>query len=459
MCFGEATALGVVSKEGSKPKVSFSFPDKPFCSEVWFHQQHLVASVSVLGGSYGENEHTYHVPYLPELNEYYARNLHFEYDKLRVEPTRIGIIIDAADHDSFLYSLPVTDLVEKIFELAGYKGKLSNAGLITRQLITRIGGVQGGRVFKIPGVRRLLKTHGPNASITKKAALQSIGSKDPERPDVKFSDHENLFIEPRNHREKLTPAAVFGFLVEKGLFRVGADLCCPSCRLNSWVSLDSLKHIVKCELCGHEYNATRMFAVSNQWHYRRSGVLGVEKNTQGAVPVVLTLQQLDTNLHGGFRESFFCPSMEVVSSASSEEDKCEVDFIWIISRGFSRKTVVILGECKDQGPIEKEDVDNLLKIADSLPRKRFKTFIMLSQISPFTEAEIELAKTINTDYRHRAILISAKQLEPYFMRARRTHSAKRELSWSTPEDMANSTVELYFREAEAEAASSEGGEN
>jgi hypothetical protein len=60
---------------------------------------------------------------LPELNEFYARTMHFEYDKLRIEPERIGIIIDAADHDSFLYALPISEFVKRIFDMTGYEAK------------------------------------------------------------------------------------------------------------------------------------------------------------------------------------------------------------------------------------------------------------------------------------------------------------------------------------------------
>ena len=54
----------------------------------------------------------------------------------------------AADHDSFLYALPVAALIERLFEMAGLRAKLSGGGLITRQLIARLGGVNGARVFK-----------------------------------------------------------------------------------------------------------------------------------------------------------------------------------------------------------------------------------------------------------------------------------------------------------------------
>ena len=156
--FDQVSTLGVIGRERGKPKVSFSLNDKPFCSDTWFHTQHLVASISLLGGLYGDEQRTFSPPFIPELNEFYARSMHFEYDKLRIESERVGLIIDATDTDAFLYALPVADLVERIFDMAGFVAKPSSAGLTARQLIARVGGLQGGRVFKIPGVRRLIKT-------------------------------------------------------------------------------------------------------------------------------------------------------------------------------------------------------------------------------------------------------------------------------------------------------------
>lgn len=158
MMLGEASSLGVFGHEQGKPKVSFALNAKPFCADTWLYTQHLVASVTLYGG---DNEHTFHPPYAPEWNEFFARRMHFEYNRLRIEPERIGIIIGATDHDTFLYGLPVPALVEQLFESVGLRAKLSSGGLIARQLISQLGGLQGARVFKIPDVRRLLKTYGP----------------------------------------------------------------------------------------------------------------------------------------------------------------------------------------------------------------------------------------------------------------------------------------------------------
>lgn len=450
MHLGQTSVLGVVGRESGTPRVSFALSDKPFCGDVQFCVQHLVASISFIGGLYGDEHHTLEPPYLPELNEFYARTMHSHPNKLRIEPGRVGLVIDAADHDSFLYALPVGEMMERLFAMAGYKVKLSFGGLTVRQLIACLGGLQGARVLKIPGVRRLLRTHGPTAKFTKKEALELIGSRDPDNPDAKFSDYKDLYIEQRARGTKLEPDAVFAYLVENGLFRIGVWLACPNCQMPSWTALDALKQRVVCELCGHEHDATRQLVKSERWHYRRSGVLGAEKNAQGAVPVALTLQQLEANLYEILHRAVYSPSLNLEPTEGVNLPKCEVDFVWVIPRPYPRKTAIILGECKDQGPIKlnkfEEDVEKLRRAADALPRRRFKTFVLLSKLAPFTPEEIERAKTLNDTYRWRAILLTARELEPYFIyECTKAEFAIKEHA-STPEDLAEATFEMYFKE-------------
>ena len=73
-----------------------------------------------------------------------------------------------------------------------------------------------------------------------------------------------------------------------------------------------------------------------------------------------------------------------------------------------------MGECIDRGPIDREDftkdIENLRRVADALPRKCFKTFALLTKLSPFTPEEIKLALTLQDEYRQRAILLTAREI-------------------------------------------------
>lgn len=440
MILGEATSLGVFGREQEKPKVSFTLTDKPFCSDKWFFTQHLVASVTVAGA---DARHTFHPPHVPEWNEFYARAMHFHYDKFRIEPERNGVVIDVADHDTFLFGLPNGALVEQLFHAAGFKAKLSGGGLIARQMVAKLGGLNGARAFKIPGVRRLLRTYGPRDVFTKRSAIQLIGARDPDNPAASFDDHKQLYIEPRPHGTDLTPREVFTYLVDKDLFRIGAELRCPICNLSNWVALDELSQRNTCELCGAPFDATRQL-VDGQLQYRRSGLLGLERNSQGAVPVLMVLQQLDINLNGVSTDAVFAPSYDIVPSGGG--DPFEVDLVIIMpSRGLRERADVILGECKDQGGvIDKTDIDNLRHAADALPQSRFATYILLAKLAPFTATEIELAKSLNGPYQRRVIMLTARELEPYHLLERTSKELGISSHGGSPEELANVTAQIYF---------------
>lgn len=454
MILGETAQLGVLVAETGKQKLSFALSDKPFCGDIWFHSQHLVASLSFIGGLYGDDLHTLKPPYIPELNEFYARTMHFEYDKFRVEPGRIGLVIDAADTDAFVYALSVPDLFEQIFRLAGYSVRPSLGGLITRQLIAQMGGLRGSAVFKIPGVRRLLKTFGPTDAFTANAALQLIGSRDLENPGANFKDFADLYIEPRPHGTSLKAKDVFTYLVEKGLFRMGSQLTCPHCRMTNWVALDVLRQRVTCEMCGREFDATRQL-VGSETHYRRSGVLGSEKNAQGAVPVTLTLQQLEANLSDILQGNIYTTSLELEPTNNAALPKCEVDFVWLVTGRYPEPTTIILGECKDRGrkpnevgggTIDTTDVNNLKAVADALPPMRFRSFVLLAKLCPFTQQEIDTANGINEPHRQRIILLTARELEPWRIYERTKTEFDIEAYAGSAEHLAQTTAAIYFRE-------------
>src|SRR5258708_27624179 len=72
MHFGQVSTLGVVGTDFGKPRISVALDNKPFSSDNWFHTQHLVASLSFIGGLFGDEPHPPVPPYLRGLNEVYG---------------------------------------------------------------------------------------------------------------------------------------------------------------------------------------------------------------------------------------------------------------------------------------------------------------------------------------------------------------------------------------------------
>jgi hypothetical protein len=240
---------------------------------------------------------------------------------------------------------------------------------------------------------------------------------------------------------------VFTYLVAKGLFRIGVELTCPACSLRAWIALDALKQRNPCDLCGSEYDATRQL-VNGEFHYRRTGVLGSERNVQGAIPVALVLQQLSINLSLRTHDCAYAPSYDLEPKDGTSLRKCEVDFVIVQPQPGRPRSSVVLGECKDEGDrINAKDVENLKQVADALPRDRFESFIALARLSPFTPEEVRLAKTLNGPYQMRTIMLTARELEPYHLYERTSEELGIDSHGGSLEELAKVSARIYFRTA------------
>ena len=443
----EASTIGVLGQSQEVPRVEFQFIEKPFCSDYYFYSQLLVASISFTGDIYGDDFYTLNPPYIPELNLEYSHEMHYEWNKLRIEQSAVGVVIHVTEKDAFIKAIGIGKVMENIFGLIGYKGILSQAGLIARQLIKQVGGLQGARVFKIPGVRRLINDKSALKSFSRSDALSLIGGKDPNNPKANFEDHYYLYVEAREPGTKLDAKDVFSYLVGNGIFRIGMDLKCPKCLLEDWHSIDSLKQYVTCNLCGYSFDSSRQL-VNADWHYRKSGLIGKEKHSLGAIPVTLVLQQLDTNLFGSSDNTLYTTSHNLIAKEGTTLDECEIDFIWMIKSYHPKRTQIILAECKANGWDNisnfKKDIDKLQQVASALPRNRFQPFILLSKLREFTQEEIDALSILPEDQLARIILLTDIELEPYHFYERRKEEYSFIANAGTPEDMVRATRAIFF---------------
>jgi hypothetical protein len=110
---------------------------------------------------------------------------------------------------------------------------------------------------------------------------------------------------------------------------------------------------------------------------------------------------------------------------------------------------VVLGECKDEGPIElaefSRDVENLRRVADSFPRDNFETYILLSKLAPFSPEEVEAARRLNEPRRApRVILLTPRELEPYHLTERLKAVLGKIEPIIDPQETAHLTHRIYF---------------
>lgn len=436
MGFEEQSVLGTVSENGQQA-VTFELPEKPFFNELELHSQKVVVSVHPLVTT---DNVIFRPPFCPKLNEYYGREAYFLYNAVRSEHHGLGIIVDISTKSLTLHALETRTLVKKIFETHGIAAKPSPAGLVGLRLIEQMGGVQGCRVFKIAGVRNLIKDFPPDRSFTRSAALMKIGQVDPQTGKPNFSKYERLFIEYREGTQA-KPEHAFQYLLKCGVFRPGLRLVCPHCELENWFHLDEARAVSKCEYCGRDFNVATQLR-DRDWAYRRSGLFGRDDNQGGGIPVALLLQQVHTALHDHI---FAFTTGTELEPIKANIQKCESDFVILAEALGEPRLQVAIGECKGQKTIETDDVTKLGRVADVLDAAGdCDVFVLFAKTSTFTPEEIERCKAIQGQYRRRVIMLSDRELEPYFIyEATRAQLQNRTYANSFA-DMANATHVLYF---------------
>jgi len=439
MYFSEKKIMAQISEADRGPIVTLQLADKPGFTERPYSGQHLVATLKPTLHYSPDDRFVFRVPNIPELNEYFGRKHHLHWNETRAEKEGLGIITSLNTDHITLWGMERFALAEKLFQQFGIAAELRKPGLVCEQLIRQMGGLQGCRVFKIGGVRKLIEKFDPTQSFERSAAMNLIRNADPTTGKWDFSAYENLYIERRD-TDRLKPEDVFTYLLKQGVFRVGIELECTSCQLEFWRGLDDLKTIAVCDYCGREFNVAPQLK-GEKWVYRPSGLFGRDDHQEGGVPVALTLQQLDTASHG--QTIFWLPAMNLKSITASIET-CETDFV-ILTQDYHGRVQLVIGECKMNQEITEDDVRHLSKVADAFPPSRFDVFIVFAKAGTgFTPEEIKRCRTVNSETCQRAILLSARELEPYFPYERAEKEFVMHGHSVSLEGMSQATHDIYF---------------
>jgi len=399
--FEPQNILASVDKSYNHYVVSVSLPEKKFIigKDRDTEGEHLVVSIDPIS-EFGYPEYTLKPPFLRQLNEFYSREIAFDPWKLRVEKDGIAEIIKVNDSSLSLYPISHQVLIQKIFELAGIKSEVSQAGLITKRIIEKLGGVDGGRVFKINGVRKLLQTLKTDDCITRGEGTKIIWDNE------EFKKYEKLYIE-RRESTKLTTDDVFDFLLKKDFLQPGLELICNHCRLSNWLPLREIDDTWTCKYCGDANKTSLYLKDRSDWKFRKSGLFTKNNNQEGAIPVILALLVFLRIFD--LSKFIYSPSLKLENGNRS----CEIDFC-ILQYQRGDKIQLGIGECKSEGGIiDQVDVDNLKVVREKINGLGIECYLVFSKTAKeFTKDEIKLFKQLQSD-NVPIILLTNKELEPY----------------------------------------------
>lgn len=361
--------------------------------------QHLAVTIESNLGFFDNRDYTLFTPGIPELSEFVGKHsLGSRWKSCRIHTYGTDIIQAAIDDVLIVKPIKKNEIVKQTLLAFGINSRESKPGLIANRLIKQMGGTSLCRIFKIAGVRELIREYGAEKSFTKAVAFSKIG------PHLNAYD----FFLPGKADEKLTSQSVFDHLVDQSIFRVGLEFECPNCNLYFWRLLDSVKTHILCDFCGANFNVTKQLELKDCWKYRVSGLFSQHKDLQGAIPVSVTLQHVEACLGLSF-ESITSTALELASNNNSFTD-CEADFLFF-GKESADYNYLILGECKGNTKISLDSVSKLKAVADSISVDRLRTYILFSKFSSFTNQELKFfTHAHHPDYR-RIILLSETELE------------------------------------------------
>jgi hypothetical protein len=143
------------------------------------------------------------------------------------------------------------------------------------------------------------------------------------------------------------------------------------------------------------------------WKYRRASLFAVDKSLHGALPVILTLQQLHTIFHD--HVVAWAASMNLTPSG---ETQCEIDFAVVVKRTLHLDCLVI-GECKTKDEFNANDLANLSRIRNRCSLDHLSVYMVFAKLDKFSTAELDLIRAQPSDVRANIIMYDGDELETY----------------------------------------------
>jgi hypothetical protein len=225
----------------------------------------------------------------------------------------------------------------------------SAAGRAVDAVAAQLGGLQGSRLLRAPGVRELLRTPKWRNWTTALGVIERGG----------LADQRNR-----------TPADVLTALLDRRALVAGLKLQCPNCRIRERYTLDQLCETMRCPRCRNEFAPTPLLHDSI-WEYAASGFFA-DEGAHGAIPVLLTMMRLaqDTTV-----DRFILSSHDLRGDGID----CETDLL-VLEQHHDGRLAVAVSECKDSGEISQADLDNLALVADHLHASGVECYLVFTTL-------------------------------------------------------------------------------
>ena len=271
-------------------------------------------------------------------------------------------------------ALSFSRIVAQYLSHVGVSIRRSQAGVIARSMVDRLGGLLSAGILRSPAVRALLAcferkavhstqflqmriqkapaSSDPHANILAGAGLRVAGGMDPSR-------------------------SILRHLVEHRVLRPRLRLQCPICNARRLVSAQQLRERMQCLICGAEIVLGLDTSLIRNWWYSLDGPFRVRKKQQGSIPVILTLLQLRTMLWAS--HIWYEYSLEIRGHAG--DVMREIDFLLFAVDPWGRPQFVF-GECRGAGHDDTfpPRIATLVRLCRKFRRAGFDSFLCYSTL-------------------------------------------------------------------------------
>jgi hypothetical protein len=283
---------------------------------------------------------------------------------------------------------------------SGWKAEMSQAGLITKQMLKRLGGSYGTHLINHEEVLKLLDKH----------ASEKIDPTDSEKPrspkwieeTVLNAEISKILSKEGGHMER---DRYLSLLREKDVIRLGLQLHSPTCTRWLWKAIGDLSDQVECDQCLTKFSVSAASPDDRKWSFKPIGPFNVRAFASGAYTALLSWQFI-----AGLHHRTTTPIMSV--NVERGGVKQEIDLaLFCNDGGFRAPTVeLLLVECKSYDAFGPRDVSNMQRAGEQHP-EAILIFAKLGQ--EFNASELRLlARLVNRQRRlwlaqrpHNAVLI------------------------------------------------------
>lgn len=250
--------------------------------------------------------------------------------------------------------LPAMDVVGKLFQGSSWDCSQSDNGRFAGRLADILGG-PGTPVANQPAVREALVStvRSPTGKTVRQLldTAKKHGGSWPKR--LLWNQEPDAYAQQ-----------VVNLLLYRKLLRPHLSVRCPECAITTTMRPEDLSTSVSCEMCAAEFPLGFALAQARAhpaWHYRLHQDIGEDRLLE-ALALLATASAVGAPglLESGGLHQFGVELKTPRAKGQPPGHECEIDFFMVLhDRG---QPEVIVGEVKNRGSLEQQDLDNLLLV-------------------------------------------------------------------------------------------------